>query len=112
MSLYNIPVSSWVQSRRNVMKQRSALHHPRMLHDFRDGQAVVDISVQHSSDQVDAVFREWDKRNAKGVIQDLVDIVKRILLVDNRVKKDSKSPDVLLFAAIGFALQDFGCSVI
>ena len=46
------------------------------------------------------------------MIQYFVDTVEGIFLVDERVEEDAEGPDVLFFAAVGFALEDFGCRVI
>lgn len=83
-----------------------------MLEDFSDGQTVVNITVQHFADQVDAGFREGEEGNAEGMVEDLIDVVEWVLLVDNRVQQDAEGPDVLFLAAVGLALEDFGGSVI
>jgi hypothetical protein len=46
------------------------------------------------------------------VIHDLVDRVEWVLLVDNGVEQDTEGPDVLLFATVGQATEDFGGGVI
>jgi len=48
----------------------------------------------------------------KGVIQYLINVVERILLVDDRIQKDPKGPDVLFLAAVGFALKNFGRGIV
>lgn len=78
-----------------------------MLHNFRDGQAVINISIQHPSNKVYTVFRERQEGNSKGMIEDFIDIVERILFVNNRIEKDSQGPDILLFPSVRFALKDF-----
>lgn len=57
-----------------------------MLEDFGDGQSVVDVAVQHLADQVDAGFGEGEEGNAEWVVEDLVDVVERVLLIDNGVE--------------------------
>lgn len=59
--------------------------HPRMLHNFRDGQSVVNITVEHPSDQVDAVLREREEGDPERMVQDLINVVEWILLVDDGV---------------------------
>lgn len=46
------------------------------------------------------------------MIEDFVDAVEGVFLVDEGVEEDAEGPDVLLLAAVGFALQDFGRCVI
>jgi len=46
------------------------------------------------------------------MIEDLVDIVEWVFLVDDGVQQDPEGPDVLLFPAVGFSLEDFGGGVI
>lgn len=46
------------------------------------------------------------------MIENLVDVVEWILLVDNSVEENSKSPDVLFLTPVRLALEDFGSSVI
>ena len=46
------------------------------------------------------------------MVEDLVDAVKGVLLVDERVEEDAEGPDVLLLAAVGLALENFGGCVI
>lgn len=71
-----------------------------MLYDLSDGQPLIDITVQHLTDQVDAVLRERDKRDPERMVQDLVDVVERVLLVDDRVQENPKRPDILLLASV------------
>lgn len=82
-----------------------------MLDHLRDGQALIDIAIQHALDEIDTRLAH-DPRDAEFVIDNLVDVVKRVFLVHERVEQDAQGPDVLLFAAVGFALQDFGGCVI
>lgn len=83
-----------------------------MLEHFGNRQPVVDIPVQHLADEVDAGFGKGQKGDAEGVVEDLVDVVERVLLIDNGVEEDAERPDVLFLAAIGFALQNLGGCVI
>lgn len=46
--------------------------------------SLADISVQHTADQVDAVFAEY-KRDAKISIHNLINAVEGVLFVDNGV---------------------------
>jgi hypothetical protein len=59
------------------------------------------ISIEHCADQVNAVFAH-DVGNAQIPIHDLVNAVEGVFFVDDRVQEDAESPDVLLFAAVGF----------
>lgn len=56
-----------------------------MLKHLRDGQPVIDVAVQHLADQIDTIFREWEKGDAERMVKDLVNVVERILLVDDGV---------------------------
>lgn len=91
---------------------RSAVYHPRVLHDLRNGQSVIDIAIEHPSDQVDTLFGEWQEGDPKRVIQDLIDIIERVFLVHNCVEENAQGPDVLFFASVGLALKHFRRSVI
>lgn len=46
------------------------------------------------------------------MVQYFVDAVEGVFLVDERVEEDAEGPNVLFFAAVGFALEDFGRCVI
>lgn len=46
------------------------------------------------------------------MVEDLVDAVEGVFFVDEGIEQDSESPYILLFAAVGFALEDFGGCVI
>lgn len=76
---------------------------PGMLHDLSDGKSLVNVAVQHGFDEIDGVVAH-DPGNAKFVIHDLIDAVKRIFFVDKRVEQNTKGPDILFFAAVGFPL--------
>jgi hypothetical protein len=82
-----------------------------MLQHFRDADALIDVAVQHPSDQIDARLAH-DVRHAQVVVHDLVDAVERVFLVDDCVKQDAQCPHVLFFSAVGFAGEDFGGGVV
>ena len=46
------------------------------------------------------------------MVKYLVDAIKGVLFVDERVEEDAEGPNVLFFPAIGFPLEDFGRCVI
>ena len=46
------------------------------------------------------------------MVHNLVNAVKGVLFVNDGIEEDTKSPDVLLFAAVGLAGENFGGSVI
>jgi hypothetical protein len=46
------------------------------------------------------------------MIHDLVDVVERVLLVDDGVEQNSKGPYVLFLSAVGSSLKDLRRSVI
>lgn len=83
-----------------------------MIHHFANSQAVVNVSIEHLSNKVDALFRERQVRDPKGMVQNLVNIVERVFLVDDRVEKDSQGPDILLLAPVRLTLQNLGCSIV
>ena len=84
---------------------------PCRVPDLTDSQSPIDVPVQHLLDQLNVGGRH-DPGYAQFAIQDLVDAVEGVFLVDERVEEDAEGPDVLFFAAVGFALEDFGCRVI
>lgn len=46
------------------------------------------------------------------MVHDFVNRVKGVFLVDNGVEQDAERPDILFFAAVGGAAEDFwGCVV-
>lgn len=91
---------------------QSIVYHPWMTHNFTDCQPVVDISIKHPSDKVDAIFRERQERNPKRMVQDFIDIVEWVFLVDDSIEKNAKGPNILLLAPVRFALEDFRSSII
>ena len=84
---------------------------PWMIQYGLDADTPVHVAVEHLPDQVDTVFAHHI-RHAEVVIHDLVNRVERILLVDNGVEQNPKSPDVLLFAAVWGTTENLRCSVI
>lgn len=86
--------------------------HPGMINNFRYRDSIVNITVEHPADKVDAVLGEWKKGDSKGVVENFVDVVEWILLIDDGIEQNAQSPDVLLFAAVRFALKDFRCRII
>ena len=84
---------------------------PRMVQYLRDTQPPVDVTVEHALDQIDALLAH-NPGDSQLMIHDLVDAVEGVLLVDEGVEQDTESPDVLFFAAVGTALEDFGSGII
>ena len=82
-----------------------------MLEYRLDPDSPLDVSIQHLPDQINTVLAH-DIRYPQIVVHDLVYTIEWVLLVDNRVKQDAKSPDILLFAAVRGTTEDFGGSVI
>jgi hypothetical protein len=82
-----------------------------MLQHGLDPNPPLDVAIQHFANQINAVLAE-NVRHPKVVVHDLVDAIEGILLVDDGVEEDAQSPDVLFFAAIGEAAEDFGGGVI
>lgn len=82
-----------------------------MLEHGLDTDTAVDVAVEHLPDQVDTVLAH-DVGDAEVVVHDLVDGVEGVLLVDDGVEQDAEGPDVLLFAAVWGAAEDFGSCVI
>ena len=73
--------------------------------------ALVDVPIQHRFYQVNRGFGH-DPWYAQLVVEDLIDAVEGVFFVDESIEQDSESPYVLLFAAVGFALEDFwGCVI-
>lgn len=83
-----------------------------MLKHLGNGQPVINIAIEHRADKINAIFREGEEGDPEGVVENLVNIIERVLLVDDRVEEDTQGPDVLFFAAVRSALEDFGRSVI
>lgn len=46
------------------------------------------------------------------MVEDFVDVVEWVFFVDNRIEQNAKGPDILFFAPVGLALQDFGGGVV
>lgn len=83
-----------------------------MFHHLGDSQPLIDVPVQHLSDQIDAILGKREKWDSKRVVQDLVDVVEGILFIYDRIQKYAKGPHILLFASVGFALKDLRGGVI
>ena len=92
-------------------RQSPTLPTPPRVPDLTNSQSPINVPIQHLLYQLNVRGRH-DPRYAQFVIQYFVDTVKGVFLVDERVEEDAEGPDVLFFAAVGFALQDFGCCVI
>lgn len=75
-----------------------------MFKDFSNGESVVNVAIEHRADEVNAIFRERKEGNAERVVKDLINVVERVLFVDNGVKENAESPDVLFLASIRPAL--------
>lgn len=75
-----------------------------MFKHFSNGESVVNIAIEHFADEVDAIFRERKEGDSERMVKNLVNVVEGVLFVDNGVKEDSQSPDVLLLASIRPAL--------
>lgn len=73
---------------------------PPMLQYFTDSYPLIDIPIEHQSDEIDTRIAH-NIRNAQVMIHNLVDAVERVLLVDDCVEEDAQGPDVLLLAAVG-----------
>ena len=71
---------------------------------FSNGESVVNVAIEHRADEVNAIFRERKEGNAEGVVKDLIDVVERVLFVDNGIKENAESPDVLFLTPIRPAL--------
>lgn len=84
---------------------------PLGIPDLTDSQPPIDVPVQHLLYQFDIRGRH-DPRYAQFVIEYFVNAVEGVFLVDERVEEDAEGPDVLFFAAVGFALEDFRRCVI
>ena len=89
----------------------TSLPAPPRVPNLADGQSPIDISIEHLLDQLDIRGRH-DPRYAQFVVQYLIDAVKGVFFVDERVEEDAEGPNVLFFAAVGFTLEDLGCGVI
>jgi hypothetical protein len=82
-----------------------------MLKHGLDANAPLNIPIEHFADKVNALLTH-NIRYSKVMVHDLVDGVERVLFVDDGVEQNSKGPDVLFFAAVGEAAEDFRGSVI
>lgn len=84
---------------------------PRMVQNSLYPNPAFDVAVEHLANQVDAILTH-DVRDAQVMVHDLVDGVKRVLLVHNGVKQDAEGPDILLLATVRRSAEDFGCCVV
>lgn len=84
---------------------------PRMLQHLADRNPLLDITVQHQSDQVNALLAH-DPRNAQVVVHNLVNGVERIFLVDDGVQQDTEGPHILLFATVRATSEDLWGGVV
>ena len=82
-----------------------------MLQHLGDGDAPLDIAIEHQPNQVKILFRH-DVRYSQVVVHDLVDGVEGILFIDDCVEEDAECPDVLLLATIRQTTENFGRGVI
>lgn len=84
---------------------------PGVLNHLRDIETLRNIAIKHATNQIDALVAhgEW---NAQVAVHDLVDAVKRVLLVDDCIEKDAKCPDILLLSAIRLTSQNLRCRII
>jgi hypothetical protein len=85
---------------------------PWVGENFGDRDPFINISIEHLADQIYATFGKRQEGYSKWVIQNFVDIIERILFVDDSVEQNAKSPHVLFFAPVCFALKDLGCGVV
>lgn len=69
---------------------------------FSNGDALVDISIEHQPHQVDAGITH-NIRYSEIMVHDLVDRVEGIFFVNYGIEKNTKCPDILLFASVGLA---------
>lgn len=86
--------------------------HPWMFNDLGNGQPFIHVPIEHFANQIDTVLRERQKRYPQWMVHDFVDIIKGVFLIDHRVQKNSKSPDVLLFTSVWSALKNFRSGVV
>lgn len=82
-----------------------------MIQYLANRDSLLHISIQHQPYQINTLLAHYP-RHAQIMIHDFVNRVEGVLLVDNSVEQDSKGPDVLFFAAVGFAGEDFGGGII
>ena len=70
-----------------------------MLTHLLDHQALLNVSIQHSPNEVDA-SRAHYPRYSQLAVKDLVHAVEWILFVYDSVEQDAERPHVLLLSAI------------
>ena len=82
-----------------------------MLQNLGDGDAPLDIAIEHQPNQVKILLRH-DVWYSQVVVHDLIDAIEGILLVHDGVEEDTEGPDVLFFAAVCLTGKHFWGSVI
>ena len=98
-------------SNQSINQSTPPLPTPSRISSLANGQPPIDVPIEHLLDQLNVRARH-DPRDAQLVVEDLVAAVKGVFLVDEGVEEDAEGPDVLLLAAVGFALEDFGRGVV
>jgi hypothetical protein len=83
-----------------------------MFHYFGNRDPLINVSVEHFSNQVNARFGKRDKGYSEGVVEDLINVIERVFLVDDRVEENAQGPHILLFASVRLALKDFWCRIV
>lgn len=84
---------------------------PRMLQHGPNRDSPLDIAIKHQTHKINALLAH-NPRHAQIMVHDLIDAVEGVFLVDDCVEQDTEGPDVLFFAAVGGAGEDFGGGVI
>ena len=75
-----------------------------MCRHLGDSDAFVNVSIQHLTNQIYAIFREREVGDAERMVEDFVNVVEGVLLVHKSVEEDAQRPHILLCAAIRLAL--------
>jgi hypothetical protein len=107
------PVSETLRS--GARPSLIAAPQPQMLPNAVNLYPLLDLAIQHLLDQVETSILlavEGRERHPQRVVQDLVNVVEGVLFVHNGVEQNPKSPHILLFPAIRFALKHLGRRVI
>lgn len=84
---------------------------PRMFHHGLNSDSLLDVSIEHLSNQVDTVFTH-DVRYSEIMVHDFIDAVERVLLVDDGVEQDAEGPDILFFAPVWETTKNFRCCIV
>lgn len=82
-----------------------------MLQYLADSNSLLNVAVQHQPYKINALLRH-NPRHPKIMVHDLVDTVEGVFFVDDSVEQDAEGPDILFFATVGTASEDFGGCVI